>query len=47
LKKYINDLAILVNGPPQIMLLTVDFDDDFINVESIAITSMLSLQSLA
>jgi hypothetical protein len=47
LKKYINDLAILVNGPPQIMLLTVDFDEDFINIEGIAIASMLSLQCLA
>ena len=35
----------MVDGSPQIMLLTIDLHKDFIDVEGIAIASMLSLQS--
>jgi len=45
LKVHINDFAILVYCSPQVMLLAVDSDEDFIDVESIAIASVLSLQS--
>jgi hypothetical protein len=45
LQKHINNLTILVNRPPEIMLLAIDLHKDFINVEGIAVALMLSLQS--
>ncbi|MFT4825734.1 MAG: hypothetical protein ACI9J0_003668, partial [Cryomorphaceae bacterium] len=33
------------HGSPQIMLFTIYFDENFIDVESIAIASVLSFQS--
>ena len=39
----INHLAILVNSTPQVMLLAVDLYEDFIDVESVAKTSVFSL----
>ena len=44
LKVDINYLTILVHGPPQVMLLAVDFDEDLINVECVAIALMFPLQ---
>ncbi len=49
LQEYINNFAILVHGPPQIMLLAVDLvarhtGKDFIDVEGVAIASVLTLQ---
>ncbi len=41
----INHFAILINSSPQIVLLTVYPNEDFINEECVAVTSMLSLQS--
>ena len=38
----INHLAILVNSTPQLMLLTVDLNEDFIDVERVAVTKVLS-----
>jgi hypothetical protein len=37
--------ALLIHGSPQIMLFTIYFDENFIDVESIAIASVLSFQS--
>ena len=37
----------LVDSSPQVMLLTIDFHEDFINEEGIAVTSVLTLQSRA
>ena len=36
--------AILIHGSPEVMPLTVDLDEDSINVESVAIAAMLFLQ---
>jgi hypothetical protein len=46
LKKYINDPTILINGPPQVMLFSLDLHKYFINEECIAISLLLSSQSL-
>jgi hypothetical protein len=45
LEIHINYFAILVNCPPKIVLLAVDFDEDFVDVEGIAIATMLAFQS--
>jgi hypothetical protein len=45
LKIHINHISILVNGSPQIMLLTIDLYEDFIDVEGITLASVLALQS--
>jgi hypothetical protein len=45
LKIHINNLTILVNRSPQIMLLTVDLHEDFVNVEGVAIAPVLWFQS--
>jgi hypothetical protein len=45
LEKYINYFAILVNSPPQIMLLAVDLDEDLIDKERITIAPVFSFQS--
>ncbi len=34
---------ILIHSLPQVTLLTVDFDEDLVNVEGITITAVLSL----
>ena len=44
LKIHINDIAILINSPPEIMLLAVDLYKDLIKVEGIAVASVFSLQ---
>jgi hypothetical protein len=43
LEIHIKDFAILVNSPPQVMLLAVDFHEYFVNVESVTEAPMLSL----
>ena len=45
LQEHINHIAMLINGPPQVMLLAIDFDKDFIGIEGVAVTSVLSLQA--
>jgi hypothetical protein len=45
LQEYIYYFAILIHSTPEVVLLAVDFDENFINVESIAVASVLSLQS--
>ena len=45
MKIDINDFAILVNGPPKVLLLAVDLDEYFIDVEGVAIASVFSLQA--
>ena len=45
LEIHIDHLTILINGPPQVMLLAIDFDEDFIDEKCIPIATMLSLQS--
>jgi len=37
--------ALLVYGPPKIMLLAIDSDEDFVDEERVAIASVLSFQS--
>ena len=45
LKENIHHFAILVDGSPQVVLLTVYLHKDLIDVEGITITSVLSLQA--
>jgi len=45
LKKYINHFTVLVNRSAQTMLFTIDFDEDFIDVENIAEASVSSIQA--
>ena len=45
LKEYINHLAILVYGSPQVMLFSVDLDEDLIDEERITEAPVLSFQS--
>jgi hypothetical protein len=45
LKININDLTVLIYSAPQVMLLTADFDEDFIDIKRVAIGLMLSFQS--
>jgi len=35
----------LIHGPPKIVLLAVDLDEDFIDVEGVAVSTMLSFQA--
>ena len=44
LEEYINHFTILIDGSPQVMLLTVDLHENFVNIEGITIASVLSLQ---
>jgi len=44
LKININDLAVLVDGSPQITLLTIYLHEHFIDVKGIAIASVFSFQ---
>jgi hypothetical protein len=41
----VHHIPILIYSPPQVMLLTIDLQKRFVNVEGVAITSVLSLQS--
>ena len=45
LEKYINDFTVLINSLPKVMLLTVDLDKYFIDLEGVAVASMSALQS--
>ncbi len=45
LEKHIDHLAVLVNGPPQILLLPAYLHENFVDVESIAVPLMPTLQS--
>jgi hypothetical protein len=50
LKIYIHNLAILVDSPPEIMLLAIDLlarhtGEDFIDVEGVTVASVLSFES--
>jgi len=45
LEIYINHLTILVHCPPQIMLLAINFYEDFIDVEGVTVALMLSFQT--
>jgi len=45
LKIHIDHLTILITSPPQIMLFALDLDEDFIDVEGIALPSVLPLQA--
>ena len=46
LKIDAHNLAILIDGSPQIMLLPVNLHKDFINVEGVAVAPVLALQSV-
>jgi hypothetical protein len=41
----VNYFSVLIDRPPQVVLLSIDLYEHFINVEGIAITTVLSLQS--
>jgi hypothetical protein len=41
----INYITILIHSPPKVVLLALDLHEDFIDVECIAVSSVLSLQS--
>ena len=45
LHEHINNLAILIDCPPGIMLLSTDLHEDLIDEEGIAVALVLSLQS--
>jgi hypothetical protein len=47
LQKDIYDLTILINSPPEVMLLTVDLHEDFIDVERVTLAQVPSLESLS
>ena len=42
LEKYINYFSVLINGSPQIMLLSLDLQEDLINEERVTISLMFS-----
>ena len=42
LEKDINDIAILIHSPPEVVLLAVDPHEDFVDVEGIAKASVFS-----
>ena len=44
LEKYIDYLAVLIHGSPEILLLAIDLDEDFVNVEGIAVALVPTLQ---
>ena len=46
LEKNVNDIAILVNGAPQLMLFTSDLDEDLIDNECVSIARVLAAQAL-
>ena len=45
MKIHINDFTILVDRPPQIVLLAVYLYEDFIDVERVAIASVFTFES--
>ena len=45
LKKYIDHFSVLVNSRPQVVLLAIDPDEDFIDEEGVAIASVDSFQA--
>ena len=45
LKIHINYFTILVNCAPQVMLLAIDFDEHFIDIEGVSVAPMFALQS--
>jgi hypothetical protein len=45
LQKHINHFSVLVDRTPQIVLLTPDLHEDFINEESVALAWMFSPES--
>jgi hypothetical protein len=45
LKIHVNHFAILVDGPPEIVLLAVDFHENFVDEESVTIAWVLPFQS--
>jgi hypothetical protein len=45
LKKHIFHFTILIDGSPKVVLLAIDLDEDFVDLESVSIAVMLSLQS--
>jgi hypothetical protein len=45
LEKHIYYFAILINSSPEIMLLTIDLYEHFIDKECVAVSSVLSLQT--
>ncbi len=44
LEKYINNLTILVNRSPEVMLFTINLDENLINEKCITISPMIFLQ---
>ena len=46
LKKYVHHFTILINRSPQVMLLTMDLHKNFIDEEGVAVSLMLSSQTL-
>ena len=45
-EKNVNDIAILVDGAPQVMLFTSDLDEDFIDKECVSIAGVIAAQAL-
>ena len=45
LQEHVDYLAILVYRPPQVMLLTIDLDEHFVDEKGITVAPMFSLQS--
>jgi|TARA_B100000315_G_scaffold37432_1_gene32012 hypothetical protein len=43
-EKYIDNIAVLINGSPQTMRFPLDLHEDFIKEEHIAISPMSTLQ---
>ena len=42
LQIHVNPFSVPINSTPQVMLLTVDLNEDFIDVERVAVTTVLS-----
>jgi hypothetical protein len=45
LDQYVNHVPVLIYGPPQILLLAIDFHENLIDVERITITTMPTFES--
>ena len=43
MRVQINHFTILIHGPPQVVLLAIDLYEDLIDIEGIAISSVVSL----
>ena len=46
MEKSVNDIAILFDGAPQVVLHTSDLDEDFIDKECVSIARVLAAQAL-